>query len=107
GAAEMTRTVEMVRTRFAHPGLEITLVVPTFARNTRMAGEILDKLRLHFPKQLSQTGLGYSGVSDEAQSRAKTIVEYARRATAARRLGAVADELTAREPPLRAHTVRR
>jgi chromosome partitioning protein len=106
GAAEMTRTVEMVRTRFAHPGLEISLVVPTFARNTRMAGEILEKLRQHFPKQLSQTVLGYSVLIDEAQSRAKTIFEYAPRSTAARWLGAVADELIAREPA-RAHPVRR
>jgi chromosome partitioning protein len=98
GAAEMTRTVEMVRTRFAHPRLEITLVVPTFARNTRMAAEILEKLRLHFPKQISQTVLGYSVLIDEAQSRAKTIFEYAPRSTAARWLAAVSDELMERKP---------
>ncbi len=98
GAAEMTRTVEMVRTRFAHPALEISLVVPTFARNTRMAAEILEKLRFHFPKQLSQTVLGYSVLIDEAQSRAKTIFEYAPRSTAAGWMAAVADELLAREP---------
>jgi len=98
GAAEMTRTVEMVRTRFAHPRLEIALVVATFHRNTRMAAEILEKLRLHFPKQLSQTVLGYSVLVDEAQSRAKTIFEYAPRSTAAAWMAAVADELLAREP---------
>ena len=38
GAAELTRTVEMVRTRFAHPALEISLVVPTFHRNTTHGG---------------------------------------------------------------------
>jgi chromosome partitioning protein len=98
GAAEMTRTVEMVRTRFAHPSLSISLVVPTFWRNTRMAAEILEKLRQHFPKQLSQTVLGYSVLVDEAQSRAKTIFEYAPRSVAARWLGAIADELLEREP---------
>jgi chromosome partitioning protein len=35
---------------------------------------------------------------DEAQSRAKTIFEYAPRSTAARWLAAIADELLAREP---------
>ena len=45
GAAEMTRTVEMVRARFNHPTLRITMVVPTFARRTKMAAEILEKLR--------------------------------------------------------------
>jgi chromosome partitioning protein len=98
GAAEMTRTVEMVRTRFSHPGLAISLVVPTFARNTRMASEILEKLRDHFPKQIAQTVLGYSVLVDEAQSRAKTIFEYAPRSTAARWMAAVADELVEREP---------
>jgi chromosome partitioning protein len=98
GAAEMTRTVEMVRTRYAHPQLAISLVVPTFARNTRLAGEILQKLHDHFPKQLSQTVLGYSVLVDEAQSRAKTIFEYAPRSTAARWMAAVADELLEREP---------
>jgi chromosome partitioning protein len=98
GAAEMTRTVEMVRTRFSHAALQISLVVPTFARNTRMAAEILEKLRVHFPKQISQTVLGYSVLVDEAQSRAKTIFEYAPRSTAARWMAAVADELLAREP---------
>ena len=96
GAAELVRTVEMVRTRFAHPTLEISLVVPTFHRNTRMAAEILEKLRLHFPKQIAQTVLGYSVLIDEAQSRAKTIFEYAPRSTAARWMAAVADELIAR-----------
>src|SRR5262249_11741978 len=71
GAAEMTRTVEMVRTRFEHPSLEISLVVPTFARNTKMASEILDKLRRHFPTQLAQTVLGYSVLTDRAKSRAR------------------------------------
>jgi chromosome partitioning protein len=98
GAAEMTRTVEMVRTRYAHPSLQITLVVPTFYRNTKMASEILDKLRQHFPKQIAQTVLGYSVLIDEAQSRAKTIFEYAPRSTAARWMSAVADELLARAP---------
>jgi chromosome partitioning protein len=98
GAAEMTRTVEMVRTRFGHPSLHISLVVPTFHRNTRMAAEILEKLRQHFAKQMAQTVLGYSVLIDEAQSRAKTIFEYAPRSTAARWMAALADELIAREP---------
>jgi chromosome partitioning protein len=98
GAAEMTRTVEMVRSRFSHPALCITQVIPTFARRTRMAAEILDKLRQHFPKQLSQSVLGYSVVLDEAQSRARTIFEHAPRSQAARWIAAVAEELCERDP---------
>lgn len=98
GAAEITRTIEMVRTRFRHPRLRISMVVPTFARRTRLAGEILEKLEEHFPKELAQTVLGYSVLVDEAQSRAKTIFEYAPSSTAARWLASVAEELLTREP---------
>ena len=100
GAAEMTRTVEMVRSRFDHPALQITLVVPTFARRTKLAAEILDKLRQHFPKQLSKVVLGYSVLVDQAQSRSRTIFEHAPRSIAARWMSEVADELLAREPAL-------
>ena len=98
GVAEITRTVEMVRTRFSHPELQISMVVPTFARRTKMAAEILEKLQKHFPKQVSEQVLGYSVLVDEAQSRAQTIFEYAPRSTPARWLAGVAEELLAREP---------
>jgi chromosome partitioning protein len=98
GAAEITRTVEMVRTRFNHPGLQITMVVPTFARPTKMAEEILEVLRHHFPKQLSETVMGYSVLVDQAQSRGQTILEYAPRCNAARWMRAVGDELLTRDP---------
>ncbi len=98
GAAEMMRTVEMVRTRFQHPELCISIVVPTFARRTKLAAEIREKLREHFPKQLSQTVLGYSVLIDEAQSHAKTIFEYAPRSPAARWMSALAEELIERDP---------
>ena len=98
GAAEMTRTVEMVRSRFDHRALHTSLVVPVFARRTRMAAEILDKLREHFPKELSQTVLGFSVLIDEAQSRGKTIFEYAPRSTAAKWMEAVSQELIERDP---------
>ena len=98
GAAEITRTIEMVRTRFSHPALRISLVVPTFYRNTKLAREILEKLRQHFPKQLSEQVLGYSVLIDQAQSHSKTIFEHAPRSTAARWMAAVSEELLARAP---------
>ena len=39
----LVRSGEAVRTRFSHPSLRISMVVPTFARRTKMAQEILDK----------------------------------------------------------------
>jgi chromosome partitioning protein len=102
GAAEMTRTVNMVKSRFDHPELQISLVIPTFARRTRLAGEIHHKLREHFPKELAETVLGYSVLVDEAQSRARTIFEYAPRSTAARWFAGLAEELLLRAPVRRA-----
>jgi len=90
--------VEMVSSRFGHPALRISLVVPTFARRTKLAAEILDKLRQHFPKQISQTVLGYSVLIDEAQSLSKTIFEHAPRSAAARWIAEVAEELLERDP---------
>jgi chromosome partitioning protein len=98
GAAEMVRTIEMVRTRFDHPALGITMVVPTFARRTKMAAEILGKLREHFPKQVSEAVLGYSVLIDQAQSRSQTIFEYAPRSPAAAWMRSVAEELLLRDP---------
>ncbi|TDJ08752.1 MAG: ParA family protein [Deltaproteobacteria bacterium] len=98
GAAELTRTVEMVRSRFGHPALRISLVVPTFARRTKLAAEILEKLRQHFPKQISRTVLGYSVLIDQAQSLAKTIFEHAPRSPAARWISAIGEELLERDP---------
>jgi chromosome partitioning protein len=98
GAAEITRTIEMVRTRFRHPALRVTMVVPTLSRRTRLAREILLKLREHFPKQVAQTTLGYSVAIDEAQSHAQTIFEYSPRSKIAERIAALAEELIARAP---------
>jgi chromosome partitioning protein len=100
GTAEMTRTIEMVRTRFQHPALQIAMVVPTFYRKTRMAHEILEKLREHFPKEISQTVVGYSVQIDEAQSRFKTIFEHAPSSRAAAWMSAIGDELLTRDPAL-------
>ena len=89
----------MVRERFDHPELQISLVVATFARRTRMAREILEKLRQHFPGQLSKTVLGYSVLIDEAQSRSQTIFEHAPRSSIAGLLSDVSNELLAVRPP--------
>jgi chromosome partitioning protein len=74
------------------------MVVPTFARRTKMAAEILEKLREHFPKQVSEAILGYSVKIDQAQSRSQTIFEYAPRSRAAHWMRSVAEELIERDP---------
>ncbi|MDJ0787806.1 MAG: ParA family protein [Myxococcota bacterium] len=98
GCAELLRTVHTVRTRFANPRLRISMVIPTFYRRTRLAHEVLDRLKERFPKELAHTALGYHVKIDEAQSRGLSIFEYAPKDRAARALAALAEELELRRP---------
>ena len=98
GCAELSRTIESVRSRYGHPGLRVTMVVPTFYRRTRLAEEVLESLKRRFPKELAQTVVGFHVKIDEAQSRGLSIFEYAPGDRSARVLAALAQELEARSP---------
>jgi chromosome partitioning protein len=97
GCAELMRTLRTVRTRYGNPGLRLTMVVPTFYRRTRMAHEILEKLKQRFPKEIAHTVVGYHVKIDEAQSRGLSIVEYAPGDKGARVMAQLAEELELRE----------
>jgi len=96
GCAELMRSVSLVRSRYGHPTLHVAMVIPTFYRRTRMAHEVLDRLKDRFPKELAQTVLGFHVKIDEAQSRGLSIFEYAPSSRAARALAALAEELELR-----------
>jgi chromosome partitioning protein len=104
GCAELQRTIETVRTRYQHPELRITMVVPTFHRRTRMAEDVLATLRERFPKEIAHSVVGFHVKIDEAQSRGLSIFEYAPRDRGAQLLGALAQELEARAPGRRAES---
>jgi chromosome partitioning protein len=98
GCAELVRTIESVRERYAHRELRITMVVPTFHRRTRLAEEVLASLRHRFPKELAGTVVGWHVRIDEAQSRGVSVFEYAPRDRGALALAALTQELEARAP---------
>jgi len=98
GCAELERTLVAVRARYHHAGLRITMVVPTFHRRTRMAEEVLGALRARFPKEIAHTVIGFHVKIDEAQSRGKSVFEYAPNDRGAQLLAALAQELEARAP---------
>jgi chromosome partitioning protein len=98
GCAELLRTVETVRTRYGNPELRISMVIPTFYRRTRLAHEILDKLKQRFPKEIAHTVCGYHVRIDEAQSRGLSIFEYAPKDKGARLMAELAEELELRDP---------
>jgi chromosome partitioning protein len=98
GCAELLRTVETVRTRYANPELRITMVVPTFYRRTRLAHELLERLHARFPKELARNVCGYHVRIDEAQSRGLSIFEYAPKDRGAKVMAELAEELELRDP---------
>jgi chromosome partitioning protein len=76
GCAEMVATVERVAREYGHPKLRVTQIVPTLYRKTQLADEIVDKLREHFPKRVTEP-MSLNVQIDEAQSHGKTIWEHA------------------------------
>ena len=96
GCSELMRTIATVRRRFAHPTLRIAMVVPTFYRRTRLAHEILDRLKARFPKEIAHTVVGYHVKIDEAQSRGLSVFEYAPKDRGARVMAQLAEELEVR-----------
>jgi chromosome partitioning protein len=96
GCAELLRTVVTVRTRYGNPGLRISMVVPTFYRRTKLAHEILEKLKQRFPKEIAQTVVGYHVRIDEAQSRGLSIFEHAPTDRGALVMAELAEELELR-----------
>lgn len=96
GCAELCRTLARVRAHHPDEPLDVTMVIPTFHRRTRLAAEVLEKLKKRFPKEIAQTVVGYHVRIDEAQSRSLSIFEYAPSDRGARSMGALAEELEAR-----------
>jgi chromosome partitioning protein len=98
GCAELLRTIETVRTRYDHPHLRISMVVPTFYRRTRLAHEILERLKTRFPKEIAHAVVGYHVKIDEAQSRGLSVFEFAPSDRGARVMAELAEELELRDP---------
>lgn len=96
GCAELMQTIRTVRERFHHEKLRVTMVIPTFYRRTRLAHEVVDRLKEHFPKELAHTVVGFHVKIDEAQSRGRSIFEYAPTDRGARAMAALAEELELR-----------
>ena len=97
GCAEVLGSLERLRADTGRAP-RVTLVVATLYRRTRLAEEILQKLKERFPTTLSPTILGWSVKVDEAQSHGRTVFEHAPRSPGARALSAIADQILERGP---------
>ena len=98
GCAELMRTLTTVRERYGHPGLRVTMVVPTFYRRTKLAHEILEQLKQRFPKEIAHGVIGFHVRIDEAQAKGLSVFEYAPSDRGARALAELAEELELRAP---------
>lgn len=98
GCAELMRTLETVREHYGHRELGVTMVVPNFYRRTRMAREVLERLKERFPKEIAHTVVGLHVRIDEAQSRGLSVFEHAPRDRGARAMARLAEELELRVP---------
>jgi chromosome partitioning protein len=98
GCAELMQTLDSVRHRLGNTELRLSMVIPTFYRRTRLAHEVLERLKERFPKEISQTVLGYHVKIDEAQSHGISVFEHAPRDRGAQALAAIAEELEHRAP---------
>jgi chromosome partitioning protein len=87
-----------VRQRYGNPELQISMVVPTFYRRTRLAKEVLEKLKTRFPKEIAHSVVGYHVKIDEAQSRGLSIFEHAPKDRGAQIMAELAEELELRAP---------
>ncbi len=99
GCSELVRTIATVRDRYDHPDLHIAMIVPTLYRRTKLANEILHRLKRRFPKEIAHTVVGYHVKIDEAQSRGLSIFEYAPKDRAASVMAELAEELELRGKP--------
>ena len=99
GCAELVRTIATVRDRYDHPNLRVEMIVPTLYRRTKLANEILERLKRHFPKEIAHTVVGYHVKIDEAQSRGLSIFEYAPKDRSASVMAALVEELELRGKP--------
>ncbi|MBI5117104.1 ParA family protein [Candidatus Poribacteria bacterium] len=93
GCCEIVETINSVSESFERPDLRVSMVIPTFYRNTRLADEILEKLKEHFGGKLARTVIRYNVRIDEAQSHGLTIWEYDPASAGAEMLREVSQEV--------------
>ena len=93
GTAEIMDTVNRLKKANHLKDIEFFMLIPTMYRRTRLAGEIIETLKKHFPDLVSSTRISLDVKIDEAQSRGLTIWEYAPKSRGAEMMKAVAEEI--------------
>lgn len=76
GLSQLLKNIEMIRTHL-NPGLHVsTILLTMFDARTRLAAQVADEVREHFPEQVLATTVPRSVRISEAPSYQQTVITY-------------------------------
>ena len=76
GLSQLTRSIEMIR-KHLNPELELsTILLTMYDSRTKLASQVADEVRTHFPNQVLSTIIPRSVRVSEAPSYGKTVISY-------------------------------
>ena len=76
GLSQLTRSIEMIR-KHLNPELELsTILLTMYDSRTKLASQVADEVKLHFPTQTLSTIIPRSVRVSEAPSYGKTVISY-------------------------------
>jgi chromosome partitioning protein len=78
GLSQLTRSIEMIK-KHLNPLLELsTILLTMYDSRTKLASQVADEVKLHFPDQVLNTIIPRSVRVSEAPSYGKTVISYDR-----------------------------
>lgn len=78
GLSQLTRSIEMIR-KHLNPLLELsTILLTMYDSRTKLASQVADEVKTHFPEQVLNTIIPRSVRVSEAPSYGKTVISYDR-----------------------------
>ena len=76
GLSQLTRSIEMIR-KHLNPVLDLsTILLTMYDSRTKLASQVADEVKLHFPNQVLSTIIPRSVRVSEAPSYGKTVISY-------------------------------
>ena len=76
GLSQLTRSIEMIK-KHLNPLLELsTILLTMYDSRTKLASQVADEVKLHFPDQVLKTIIPRSVRVSEAPSYGKTVIAY-------------------------------
>jgi chromosome partitioning protein len=102
GVSQLLRSIELVRERY-NPALHVsTMVLTMYDGRTRLAAQVADEVRRHFPRQVLEQTIPRSVRVSEAPSHGQTVMTYDAGSSGALAYLAAAREIAERPAAARA-----